>query len=88
MSYSINSDLSFKDIGGELFIYNRKNSTIYSFNGTGVFIWNGLRENVPVDHIACRLCEEYDVTAAEAQTDVSEFVKKISDNGLVSFAME
>jgi hypothetical protein len=88
MKYSINGDLSTKEIGGELFIYNRKNSTIYSFNGTGVFIWNQVSKNLPFDEISRRLCEEYDVTPAEAQNDVSDFVKNLCDNGLIAVAPE
>ena len=48
MNYSIKGDLSSKEIGGELFIYNRKNSTIYSFNGTGVFIWGMINKAWPL----------------------------------------
>ena len=88
MKYSINGDLSSKEIGGELFIYNRKNSTIYSFNGTGVFIWNMVNKNLAFDEISRRLCEEYDVTPVEAAADVSEFVKNLRDNGLMTVTPE
>lgn len=88
MNYSIKGDLSSKEIGGELFIYNRKNSTMYSFNGTGVFIWNMIKQNMAIDEIGHRLCEEYDVLPAIAAKDVSDFINDIKDNGLVSFLKE
>ena len=70
MNYSIKGDISSKEIGGELFIYNRKNSTICSFNGTGVFIWDLLNKGMAFDEISRRLCEEYDVRRPRPQ-DVS-----------------
>jgi Coenzyme PQQ synthesis protein D (PqqD). len=88
MSYSIKSDISSKEIGGELFIYNRKNSTICSFNGAGVFIWDLLNKKTPFDEISRRLCEEYDVLPKEAALDVTDFVKNLGDNGLIAFLPE
>jgi hypothetical protein len=88
MKYVINRDLSTKEIGGELFIYNRKNSTIYSFNGTGVFIWNQVSKLLPFDEIGRRLCMEYEVLPAEAEADVSEFVKNLRENGLITVTPE
>lgn len=88
MNYSIKSDLSSKEIGGELFIYNRKNSTMYSFNGTGAFIWKLLNRNICLDEISRSLCKEFDVLPAEAETDISDFVKNLSDNGLITLHPE
>jgi hypothetical protein len=88
MTYSIKGDLSSKEIGGELFIYNRINSTICSFNGTGVFIWNLLNKKTPFEEIGRRLCEEYDVLPKEAAQDVSDFVKNLGENGLIAFLPE
>jgi len=85
MKYSIKDGLSSKELGGELFIYNRKNTTIYSFNGTGVFIWTLLTKGLAFDEISRRVCEEYDVATAEAAQDVSDFVKDLDTNGLIIF---
>jgi hypothetical protein len=88
MNYSIKSELSSKEIRGDLFIYNRKNSTMYSFNGTGCFIWKMLNENKPFDEISHCLCKEFDVLPKEAAQDVSDFVKNLGDNGLITFLPE
>ena len=84
MNYSIKDNLSSKELGGELFIYNRKNSTIYSFNGTGVFIWNMLKNNMDFNEISQLLCKEYDVLPEVAAKDVSDFVNNLSDNDLIT----
>lgn len=88
MNYSIKGDLSSKELGGELFIYNRKNSTIYSFNGTGVFIWTMLKKGLALEEISRRMCEEYEVLPAEADKDVSDFVNGLENNGLILFHRE
>ncbi|MGB7569411.1 MAG: PqqD family protein [Chitinivibrionales bacterium] len=88
MNYSIKGDLSSKEVGGELFIYNRKDSTISSFNGTGAFIWGLLNKGFSFDKISRRLCEEYDVLPAKAAEDVSDFIKNLGDNGLITFLPE
>jgi hypothetical protein len=88
MNYSIKGDLSSKELGGELFIYNRKNSTIYSFNGTGVFIWTMLNKSVAFDEISRRMSEEYDVLPATAAEDVAAFVKELGEKNLITFHKE
>ncbi len=84
MTYEITSDLSIKEIAEELFVYNRKNSTIYSFNGSGVFIWKLVAQHLPFDEISKRLCGEFDVTVSEAEADVADFVKNLLENGLIT----
>jgi len=88
MNYSIKGDFSSKEIGGELFIYNRKHSTISSFNATGAFIWGLLNKGLAIDEICRRLCEDYDVLPAEAAKDVSDFVKYLGENGIITFLPE
>jgi hypothetical protein len=84
MNYSVKGDLSSKEIGGELYLYNRKDSTISTFNGTGAFIWKSLNNGLAFDEISRRLCEEYDVLPVEAAADVSDFVKNLGDNGFIT----
>ena len=55
MNYSVKGDLSSKEIGGELYIYNRIDSTISTFNGTGAFIWKSLNNGLAFDEISRRL---------------------------------
>jgi hypothetical protein len=88
MNYSIKGDFSSKKLGGELFIYIRKKSTICSFNGTGVFIWTMLNKGMAFDEISRCLSEEYDVLPEKAAEDVSDFVNDLDNNGLITINRE
>jgi len=88
MKCTLKNELSSKEIGGELFVYNRINSTISSFNGTGAYIWNLLKKNIPLDEISRLLCEEFDVSLVNSSEDVADFIKTLCDNGFVSIKPE
>lgn len=88
MNYSINSEISSKEIGGELFIYNRRNSTISSFNGAGALIWNLMSSGLPLEEICSQLTKEYDVSPTQAFADIYLFVNSLSTNNLVTIQKE
>lgn len=88
MNYLITREISSKEIGGELFIYNRKNSTISSFNGTGAYIWNLMSKGLPLEEICSQLIKEYDASPTQASADLSTFVDSLRTNSLITIQEE
>jgi Coenzyme PQQ synthesis protein D (PqqD) len=88
MNYLINGEISSKEIGGELFIYNRRNSTISSFNGTGAFIWSLMSRGLPLEEICAQLIKEYDASSTQAFADVFSFVDSLRTNSLITIQEE
>ena len=58
-------------------------ATIYTFNGTGAWIWEMLESPRTVGELASLLASEYEVDAARAERDVMDFVGEMKGAGLV-----
>jgi len=58
-------------------------ASIYSFNGTGTLIWKLLESPRTVAELAAAVAREYEVDAAQAESDVTSFVSEMKAVGLV-----
>jgi Coenzyme PQQ synthesis protein D (PqqD) len=58
-------------------------ASIYSFNGTGTLIWKLLESPRTVAELAAAVAREYEVEAAQAESDVTNFVGEMKVVGLV-----
>ena len=58
-------------------------ASIYSFNGTGTLIWKLLESPKTVSEIAAIVAREYEVEAAQAERDVTNFFSEMKAVGLV-----
>ncbi|MBR2047525.1 MAG: PqqD family protein [Oscillospiraceae bacterium] len=55
-----------------------------TLNDTGKFLWERLNEDTTEDALVQALLGEYDVDEATARIAVSNFVKKLSENGFLA----
>lgn len=81
--YKINSDISVKKIADELFIYDRKNAFIHSFNDTGAFILESIQEQMDPEQIIHRIVAEFDIEIDEARKDVAQFVDTLIKQNII-----
>jgi hypothetical protein len=58
-------------------------ASIYSFNGTGSLIWKLLESPRTVAQLAAAVAQAYEVDAAQAERDVTDFVGEMKSVGLV-----
>lgn len=58
-------------------------ASIYSFNGTGSLIWKLLERPSSVAELAVKIAQEYETEAAQAESDVTEFVGELKAAGLI-----
>lgn len=59
-------------------------SAMITINETGAFLWEKLKADTNADALTDALCAEYDVTAEEAASDVTDFVKVLKDKKVLS----
>ena len=52
-----------------------------TLNESGVLLWNALEQGADMDMLVKLLTSEYDVSDAQARTDVVEFVEKLRSSG-------
>ncbi len=57
--------------------------SIISLNESGVFLWEQLLNDTTQDALISSLLKEYDIDKATAETDVKEFIEKLSKAGLL-----
>lgn len=58
-------------------------ASIYSFNGTGSLIWILLESPRTVAELATAVAQAYEVEPAQAERDVTNFVREMKSVGLV-----
>jgi len=83
MNFKKTSDISVRKIEGEIFIFDRKNTIIHTFNKTGAFLWEMAQNSSTGEAMVDALVEKYDVTREVAQKDAAEFFATLQKNGIV-----
>ncbi len=56
---------------------------IIKLSGTGAFLWNQLEEDKTESELVSALLSLYDVDESKASADVSNFVRKLKEAGLL-----
>lgn len=80
--------LAARKVGGEMVILSAEDSSLFLLNDVGTAIWEAADGRRSVQAIAEALCAEYDVDAAKALADVTEFIEALAAAGIVSLADE
>ncbi len=84
----IKSGFLLKEIAGD-FVVVPVDSNFVDFgammtlNESGAFLWNCLLSDTTVDQLAEKLAGEYEVDIVTAREDISGFVEKLSQKGLL-----
>ena len=65
-------------------IMSAVDSTFFTLNETGTAIWQAADGQTPLcEIVATKICTEFDVSLGEAQQDAEEFVKELSQHGIL-----
>ena len=69
---------------GEAVILLAEDSTLNTLNPVGTLIWEGADGKTPLATIVDRICAEFDVEPAAASRDVTGFIDKLRERGLLT----
>jgi hypothetical protein len=58
-------------------------NSLYTLNPVGSVLWDFMTENHTVDEMVQRVCDEFEVTAAQAQQDIETFLDSLVEEQLV-----
>lgn len=78
-----NPDLVAARVDEDLVMMSVENGRYFSINSLGGRIWELLEGSVTINEIVKAICEEYDVSEDVCRSDVTAFVKQLSDLGFV-----
>lgn len=72
-----------RKLGEEMMIMSAVDSTFFTLNRVATAIWQAADGKTPLSKIAASLCEEFDVSRAQALADAEQFVKELSPYGIL-----
>ena len=68
---------------GEAVLLCPDDSTLNTLNAVGTLIWESADGKTPVSTIVARICEDFDVEPERAERDVTAFIEKLCQRGLL-----
>jgi len=74
--------LAARKIAGALFVVDIEKETLHEFNPTAAFIWELVEKRKDKNEIIEALCDCFEVSAAEAESDVETFFKVLETKDL------
>lgn len=78
-----NPKMAWRVYDGEAVILCPDDSTLNTLNAVGTLIWEAANGNTPVSAIVVRISEEFDVEPERAERDVTVFIEKLGQRGLL-----
>jgi hypothetical protein len=78
------SGLSSREVGGEVVVLDLENSRYLTISGSGVLLFELLREEHDHDELVAALLSAFEVDEDTARRDVDAFIADLSDAGLLS----
>jgi hypothetical protein len=83
-----NREVVSRQIEGELIIVPIRHgvgdlNSLYTLNPVGSVLWNFMLDGHTVPEMVQRICDEFDVTTAQAQGDIRDFLASLLEEKLV-----
>ena len=76
-------DLVWRKIDGEIVILTEDGRKIHTLNSVGSAIWELADGSKNLSEIAETICERFDVTPEQAENDITEFCRELSEKNIL-----
>jgi hypothetical protein len=78
------SAIAARMLAGEMMVMNSMDSTFFTLNEVATAIWQAADGSTPLREIVeQRICGEFDVAPEQAQADAEQFVRELSQHGIL-----
>jgi Coenzyme PQQ synthesis protein D (PqqD) len=78
------SAIAARMLAGEMMVMNSMDSTFFTLNEVATAIWQAADGSTPLREIVeQRICPQFDVGSEQAQADAEEFVRELSQHGIL-----
>jgi len=86
--YKRNQEVVSRNIQGELVIVPIRSgvgdlNSLYTLNPVGSVLWDFMNQGHTIGEMVERVCDEFDVTAAQAQSDIETFLDSLMAEELI-----
>lgn len=83
-----NQDVVARQIEGELIIVPIRRgvgdmNSLYTLNSVGSVLWEFMAEEHSLPEMVARICDEFEVTAAQANSDIQAFLDSMLEESLI-----
>ena len=78
-----NPQTAWRIYDGEAVIICPTDSTLNTLNPVGTLIWQAADGKTPVSAIVARICDEFGVEPEQAERDLTVFIEKLHQRGLL-----
>ncbi len=75
-------------INGRTVVLNMETGRSYDLEGVGFLIWQMLDNPSTLNDIISGVADECEVSVSECRDDVTDFIKTLSDNNLITIITE
>lgn len=82
----IKKDFIIDKVDGEITIFDVENSIFYSFNKSGSYIFEMIKKGFDENKMAKILSRKYNISEKQAKKDISDFLKQLSKNKIISLS--
>ena len=80
----LSKKINVTDLAGEKVMIDFETGKYFLIHGTGNDIWEMIQNDITVDEIIQKLRSEYDVSEAECECSVLDFLEKLKTYGFIS----
>jgi hypothetical protein len=80
----ISPEALFQELEGEAVLLNLQSERYYGLDDVGTRMWQLLAENGDVGAALTQLLREYDVDAAQLESDLAALIGRLAEAGLLS----
>ena len=84
MKYKINKGFITQKIGGKVTIFAGEESTLFTLNETGAYIFQGIKLGWDKEKIISKLISIYDITEADAKKDLKLFIETLLEKNILA----
>lgn len=83
-----NDDVIWRKIEDNIVVITADAQAVYTLNKTAAYIWELCDGTNGIEKIVEQLCEKYEVTREEAESDVRESIRRFTEMGLLGRGTE
>jgi len=82
--FSISDEVLSQEVNGETVLLDLEGESYFGLNEVGTRIWQLLQAAPTVAETLNTLCDEYDVSREQLESDVGDLLAKLADAGLIN----
>ena len=72
-----------QEVDGEMVLLDMESENYFGLDEVGTAIWQAMQEHGTLQEVLNAMLEQYDVDAEVLENDLSDFIGKLVDSGLV-----